>query len=977
MFRLTDAQMHIKEVVSPFAGKRFVMLYHGTGQGKTCTAIQIAENFRDVYKHCVVIASPALHDNFKHQLHDPSTRREVDGEIVYHQCTGDTYASDQGRFYQFFGYIEFANLLEQIEKKAPTKAAYRETLNNTFANCIFVVDEAHNIRDVSQDAGREDDDARVGATDGKRIIKAFHEIAGHVDNTRFVMLTATPMYDNEMEILTFVNIARAVERTKPVSLKQIIGANQKITAASKKAIHEFASKHVTYLRGNDPATFPLQLGADVDTDLVISPSRHNTATLDMDGRAIPEHERSHTLPIVPSVMHPSQKGAYDDATQGDAGGSFVRAMQASTFVWKGRTGQEGIKQMFTVTNSKKSFSLAYKADSKGALGPERLRETSSKIATVLDLVRRSATPSLVYTQFVWSGVLPIAVALEHAGYRRYGGPQLLAGASQSQSQAQAQAPIYCVLTGTSIKGISQNIAATVAKVNKGEIDVVIATRVASEGLDFKGIRQIHFVDPWYNMSRLKQVAGRGIRTNSHAHLPPDQRNVSVFYHASVVETPAPNKPRREMYDEYVYRVATTKSARMAQVERVLKASAFDCSRNLAHNVRVSQETREATSSTGKGVRVRLGDADNSPECDYTRCALTCAAADAPEPETSWRIRDEHAYVASLYRKHAIRHVMQKNTHRATFQEIHDAILQAYGSVRHDALQDALQDATDHHIEKGRRLVKVGGVYVLVPEETDDPKAGMKYRGKETDTIIARKARSQLTLAEDAKPPDSALRDAVRTWEEHVTSKKALVLKAIAPLDDVQMQAIHDMAWDNMPAATQRDVMAVGAHTQSKELMDSMVRAHDLYVFNGDLYAFNGDLVQMWGGDSWTAVSPARANLVATTRRAEVAQLAKDHVGAHTMMYGYVDVLKTANRFKIIDRIDPRSNATGAVCTQSTNIFNIDKIMQLILRVDPDAPVTKPNGKHKTKQELCVLYEYTLRIKKLIVGRHVAAAVAQI
>ena len=48
-----------------------------------------------------------------------------------------------------------------------------------------------------------------------------------------------------------------------------------------------------------------------------------------------------------------------------------------------------------------------------------------------------------------------------------------------------------------------------------EVKVFIGTRAVSEGLDFKRIRQVHIMDPWYNLSRHEQIIGRAIRWCSH------------------------------------------------------------------------------------------------------------------------------------------------------------------------------------------------------------------------------------------------------------------------------------------------------------------------------------------------------------------------------------------------------------------------------------------------------------------------------
>ena len=60
------------------------------------------------------------------------------------------------------------------------------------------------------------------------------------------------------------------------------------------------------------------------------------------------------------------------------------------------------------------------------------------------------------------------------------------------------------------------------------VKIIVGSSVSGEGIDFKRIRQVHIVEPWYNQAKLDQVEGRAIRNGSHRDLPPNQRNVEIF-----------------------------------------------------------------------------------------------------------------------------------------------------------------------------------------------------------------------------------------------------------------------------------------------------------------------------------------------------------------------------------------------------------------------------------------------------------------
>ena len=68
-----------------------------------------------------------------------------------------------------------------------------------------------------------------------------------------------------------------------------------------------------------------------------------------------------------------------------------------------------------------------------------------------------------------------------------------------------------------------------------KIKVIIISRAGSEGVDFKFIRQVHILEPWYNMNRIEQIIGRAVRNFSHKDLPFEKRNVQIFMYGSLLE----------------------------------------------------------------------------------------------------------------------------------------------------------------------------------------------------------------------------------------------------------------------------------------------------------------------------------------------------------------------------------------------------------------------------------------------------------
>jgi ASC-1-like (ASCH) protein/superfamily II DNA or RNA helicase len=65
------------------------------------------------------------------------------------------------------------------------------------------------------------------------------------------------------------------------------------------------------------------------------------------------------------------------------------------------------------------------------------------------------------------------------------------------------------------------------------ISVLLISKTGAEGLDLKGVRQVHIMEPYWDKAREDQVKSRGVRLGSHSHLPPDKRNVQPYLYISV------------------------------------------------------------------------------------------------------------------------------------------------------------------------------------------------------------------------------------------------------------------------------------------------------------------------------------------------------------------------------------------------------------------------------------------------------------
>ena len=278
--------------------------------------------------------------------------------------------------------------------------------------------------------------------------------------------------------------------------------------------------------------------------------------------------------------------------------------------------------------------------------PENIGRYSAKIKNICDTIIKSDGIVLAYSQYIDGGVVPIALALEELGFTRYSAagansslfrskptPSIDAITMLPQRQHQQQYPNqpfrparYSVITGDptiSPDNLYELKALTNDDNTHGEnVKVVIISVAGSEGLDFKNIRQVHILEPWYNMNLLEQIIGRAIRNCSHKRLPYSHRNVELYLYGTQL-----SNPEIEAIDLYLYRLSEFKAVKIGVVSRVLRTSAVDCLLNMQHNSQTAAQLNQVVKqnlSSRKQIDYQVGARPYSALCDYMeRCEYTC------------------------------------------------------------------------------------------------------------------------------------------------------------------------------------------------------------------------------------------------------------------------------------------------------------------------------------------------------------------
>jgi superfamily II DNA or RNA helicase len=624
-FEKSYYQHFVSQYISNRTPYRSILLYHSVGVGKTCSAITLAESFlipHNMYDEpkIWVILPFALKTNFRDQIFN------IDGlpyDLLSNQCTGDTY-------------IKLLNITqESMENKDKLKGHIKKFINSRYKiftydafakfidteykdkivkDKVIIIDEVHNIRSTEKD--------------DKIVYTVLKDVLAKGINNRLVLLSATPMYNEPTDILDLLYLLLMNDKRIDIIDKYrsvFENQNTKFNDNILELIKSLSSVYISYLKGINPFTFASKLSPALSGIPVIQ----NVPNVDPFDKTLSDGELNWHLQIkegiVPSIIGNRQMD-YIQSMRDVNENNIFNSLQPMNIVFDDEIGESGFYTFFSRATETDPLCVKYNKKYMNALLPnaDNLGKYSGKLLNICNIIKRSQGIIIIYSRYRWSGILPLAVCLEHMGYTREGTNNILEKAdiiSDYPKYDGVKTPKYCIISSEDkdIMG-STNIDNLIKTINdprnkNGElIKIILITPVASEGLSFFNTREIHLIEPWYHFNRAVQIIGRGIRNCRHQMLPLEQKNVTVFMHASIYDN---NK--RESIDLHAFRISTRKYAQSALVDTIISNNSLDCA--LMKNINYFPKTLfklgkiKIQTSQGAFIDYEYGDSDDlEPKC---------------------------------------------------------------------------------------------------------------------------------------------------------------------------------------------------------------------------------------------------------------------------------------------------------------------------------------------------------------------------
>ena len=570
---------------------RGLLIYHGTGMGKSILAASLAmdaiyppEADRANARRVIVLLAKSLAHNMQDSIAQYIRARVARGGVDALGEFGALAALPEDKRDEWirrtFSFVTMnaSNMISQMNRASAfmgadeedaifdMKAADLSASARGLDGKMLIVDEAHNFFRA--------------ITNGSRNAAVLYDQIMAARDMKIAFLTGTPIASHPFEMSVCFNML-AGTRVLPQHFDDfarlfIARGGDTPIIANRERFQNRIFGLVSYV---DYASTPGAGAADILAGMDGAATAHAIAAPAMARVEFPEE---YPIKLVRVPMTEEQYGAYIIAREQEKSEGLAKAMRGADKrrdgAGKRRDGGARVKVVMkapqrmraretpALQKPKSDFSSSYRVHSRQisnycppASVRERLLEAraespaqsrgvadtipasalldeigtvvSAKFSALAENLRaHRGQLGLIYSQFVGiGGLAALARFLEQNGWRDN----------------------FAIISGDVDIEERARVVARFSDANNMRAETLALLLVSStgaEGLDLKNVRHVHILEPYWNFGRIKQVKARAIRNGSHADLPPAERNVATYIYiaiAPVVASKSEAAPERE------------------------------------------------------------------------------------------------------------------------------------------------------------------------------------------------------------------------------------------------------------------------------------------------------------------------------------------------------------------------------------------------------------------------------------------------
>jgi SNF2 family DNA or RNA helicase len=612
--KLTIYQQFIGEYLNYRSPFKDMLVYHGVGAGKTVSAINVYNilyNYTPKWNVFLLIPA-ALEDDpwmkdLKIWLSKENNEDRMNNLIFIHY---DSPFADR-------------DFLEKVKKADSSKQS------------LFIIDETHRFitnvyNNISSKKGKR----------GQVIYDYIQQEKKDNQNTRIILLSATPVVNNPFEFALIFNLLRpdsfptseAIfeqlyisntnyqslnENTKNMFQRRILGLVSYYLGATPD---KFPSKTIIYKKilmdkyqeeiynhfeeieeerekinrkmsrgkvGEQPSTYNIytrqasnfvfpHINDKINGELRPRPGKFKIK--DKDANLIDEGKEVNKIKQL--KLNDKEAFAYDNAIKSYING-FIDYLKEKH--------NQDKDAKYTLSDDIKTWREKYQSSFSKFLAEEKKKSSifdmlysySPKFVTCIFNIFKSKGPVLVYSNYVeMEGLQIFKIYLNFFGFIDFHKDSEIKypNLNITGKYDNFRHIEYHGAIDRITREQNKKIFNNIENIYGRVVKIIMLSPAGAEGITLKNTRQVHILEPFWNEARIEQIMGRAVRFCVHKDLPLDERNVDVFRYKMI------RKSGKETADEKMENISRKKNNLLISFIEAVKEAAVDCELFKAHNM---------------------------------------------------------------------------------------------------------------------------------------------------------------------------------------------------------------------------------------------------------------------------------------------------------------------------------------------------------------------------------------------------------
>jgi SNF2-related domain len=580
-------QRLVIEYMRLYPHSRGLLIYHKMGAGKTRLGAAISEGLLkdDPTRKTIFISAKSLHDNFKTELREyldlvnPGTGADVDAHIAQKYKFVSMNASNMiqqvYRATQKEGLEVFSNVVEKLFAEPPrspktkTKARTRDSSDsldiettddqddqdNRGAGVVnikkfkeqmdkisalesldkfnIIIDEAHNFFN--------------SVTNGSRNALALYYMLLYANDAKIIFLTGSPIVNDPFELAVCFNILAGLQDgnllfgenyndfTKFFVDPGVVGTNEPRNPMikNKNKFMDRITGLVSYF-GADSVDFKKLLPRAESLQVLRIPMSQKQYSFYISARDKEMEETKRSAGFKSATMSMQKPGGASSSYR-------VLSRQAGNFLYP-----DSASKIYRNDKGRIIYEKDIDKLTNEVFDVDQLKKYSTKLLTLLKNLKHhlpinamrtfptdkerlarahGVGPGLVYSQFIDSGVMLIAKALE-----RYGMQGIWSIADLMKPRESGTGPVYryAIISGDTPGDLEDELKKAYnlpENIDASIIAVLLVTVKGAEGINLFTCRHEHMYEPFWHYARIEQFFDRAIRPGALNMIPEKDRIV--------------------------------------------------------------------------------------------------------------------------------------------------------------------------------------------------------------------------------------------------------------------------------------------------------------------------------------------------------------------------------------------------------------------------------------------------------------------